>query len=37
MVIGGVSCSESCGFESKHHIMDGHFSHIVVVRIVMFV
>ena len=37
MVIGGVSCSEGCGFESQHHIMIRRFSHIVVVRIVMFV
>ena len=25
MVMGGDSCSEGCGFESWHHILDGHF------------
>ena len=25
MVMGGDSCSEGCGFESRHHIFDGHF------------
>ena len=29
--------SEGCGFESQHHILDGHFSHKFVVKIVMFV
>ena len=24
MVIGGDSCSEGCGFESEHIILDGH-------------
>ena len=24
MVMGGDSCSEGCGFESQHHILDGH-------------
>ena len=23
--MGGYSCSEGCGFESQHHILDGHF------------
>ena len=36
MVKGGDSCSEGCGFESQHCILDGHFSHTFVVRIVMF-
>ena len=27
VVMGGDSCSENCGFESPHHILDGHFSH----------
>ena len=25
MVMGGDSCSEGRGFESQHHILDGHF------------
>ena len=29
VVMGGGSCSEGCGFESRHHILDGHF-HILV-------
>ena len=37
MVMGGDSCSEGHEFESQHYILDGHFSHIFVVRIVMFV
>ena len=37
MGMGGDSCSKGCGFESKHHILDGHFSHIFVVKIEMFV
>ena len=37
MVMGRDSRSEGCGFESRHHILDGHFSHIFVVKIVMFV
>ena len=37
MVMGGDSCSEGRGFESQHHILDGYFSHIFVVKIVMFV
>ena len=35
MVTGGDSRSEGHGFESQHHILDGHFSHIFVVKIVM--
>ena len=31
------SCSEGCGFESQHRILDGHFSHLFVVKVVMFV
>ena len=28
LVVKGVgSCSEGCGFESQHRILDGHFSH----------
>ena len=33
MVMGGDSCSE--GSDSQHCILDGHFSHILVVKIVM--
>ena len=33
--MGGDSCSEGRGFESWHCILDGHFSHIFVVKIVM--
>ena len=36
MVIGGDSCFEYCGFESQHCMLDGHFSFIIVVKIVMF-
>ena len=35
VVKGRDSCSEGCGFESRHCILDGHFSHIFVVKIVM--
>ena len=35
VIMGGDSRSEGRGFESRHHILDGHFSHIV--KIVMFV
>ena len=31
--MGGDSRSEGHGFESRHRIMDGHFSHIFVVKI----
>ena len=37
MVMGRDSHSKGRGFESRHHILDGHFSHIFVVRIVLFV
>ena len=37
VVMGGDSSPEGRGFESQHHILDGHFSHILVVKIVMFV
>ena len=39
VVMGGDSCSEGHEFESQHRILDGHdiFSHIFVVKIVMFV
>ena len=35
MVMGGDSYSEGRGFESWHIILDGHFSHIFVVKVVM--
>ena len=25
MVMGNNSCLRGCGFESRHHILDGHF------------
>ena len=37
MVMGGDSCPEGHGFESQHCILDGHFSHISVVKIVVLV
>ena len=37
VVMGGDSCSEGRGFESQHHILDGHVSHLFVVKNVMFV
>ena len=35
MVVGGDSCYKGCGFESQHHILDGHFPHLFVVKIVI--
>ena len=35
LVMGGDSCTEGRGFKSLHHILDGHFSHIFVVKIVI--
>ena len=37
VAMGGDSCSEGQGFESQHRILDGRFSHLLVVKIVMFV
>ena len=37
VVMGRDSRSEGRGFESRHRILDGHFSHIFVIKIVMFV
>ena len=37
VIMGGDSCSEGPGFESQHRILDGHFSHLFAVKIVMFV
>ena len=35
MVMGGDSCSKDREFESQHHVLDVHFSHFMVVKIVM--
>ena len=35
VVMGRDSCSKGRGFESRHRILDGLFSHIFVVKIVM--
>ena len=35
VVMGGDSSSKGCGFESRHHILDAHFSHIFVVKVAM--
>ena len=35
--MGWSSQSESCGFESQQHILDGPFSYKFVVKIVMYV
>ena len=35
MVMVGESSSKGCKFESWHCILDGHFSHLFVVKIVM--
>ena len=32
MVMGDDSCLRGCGFKSRHRILDGHFSHIFVVK-----
>ena len=29
MVMGGDSCPDGRGFKSQQHILDGHFSHIL--------
>ena len=33
VVMGGDSCSKGCVIESKHCILDGHFSHLFVVKL----
>ena len=33
--MGGDSCSKGNEFESQHRILDGHFSHLLVLEIVM--
>ena len=35
VVMGGDSCSKGHEFESWHRILDGHFSHLFVVKNVM--
>ena len=35
--MGDDSCSKDHVFESRRHILDGHFSHLFVVKIVLFV
>ena len=35
VVMGGNSCLEGLGFEARYCILDGHFSHIFVAKIVM--
>ena len=35
MIMGGDSCSKGREFESRHSILDGHFSHLFVVKIVI--
>ena len=30
VVMGGDSCSKGCGFKSQRRILDGHFSHLFV-------
>ena len=34
VVMRGGSCPEGRGFESQHHVLDGHFLHLFVVKIV---
>ena len=34
VVMGGDSCSKDCEFESWLHILDGHFPHLFVVKII---
>ena len=36
MVMARDSCPECRGFKSQHSTLEGHFSHIFVVNIVMF-
>ena len=35
MVMGGDSCPEGCGFESKQHILDGIYPIYLVVKFIM--
>ena len=36
MVMVGDSCSKGRGFKSQHHILEGHFSHLFVVKLVLY-
>ena len=36
MVMGGDLCSEGLWFKYQHRLVDGHFSHIFVVKFVLF-
>ena len=33
LVVMRDSCSEGCGFESQHRILDGHLSHLFVIKL----
>ena len=35
VLMGGDPCAKGRQFESQHRILDGHFSHLFVVKIVM--
>ena len=35
LVMGGDSCSEGCGFESRYRILDGHFFTLICYKIVL--
>ena len=37
VVMGDDSCSKSVGFESRRRVLDGHFLHLFVVKIVLLV
>ena len=37
MVMGGDSDAKGCELESRHRILDGHFSHLFVAKVVLFV
>ena len=36
LVMGDDSCSRGRGFESRRHVLDGHFSRLFAVKIVLF-
>ena len=36
VVMVGDSCSKGRGFKSQHHILEGHFSHLFVVKLVLY-
>ena len=36
VVMGGYSCSKGRGFQSRYHLLDGHFSHIFVAKKLIF-